>query len=277
MASIRSNRRRTPASLLLLLAVFAAACGSGKPIAVKAPEGDVPSAGQFPHAMLTRLLEAAVTPDGLVDYAEVARQKDLLDLYLGEVSRISPLGQPHLFPTMEDQLAYWIDAENAAALRGVLELGRPKDLSTLGRRLDHMLFVFGGRELSLLDVVGIVRKQFSDPRPFLVMARGRRGGPPLARQAFESKDLDERLESDARAFMRNPRFVQWTAGSGTVRVTRVILDERAEFEKLEPATVQGDLHLIEAINHFLPGREWILATRVEPLPMDERLNDVSNR
>jgi hypothetical protein len=259
VARIRSSRCRTPASLLLFLAAVTTACGSGKPAGVKTPEGDVPSAGQFPHAMLARLLEQAVAPDGLVDYAVVAQQKDLLDLYLGEVARISPLGQPHLFPTVEDRLAYWINAQNAAALKGVLELGRPKDLSTLGSRLDHMPFVFGGRQLSLLGVVGIVRKQFPDPRPFLVMVRGRQGGPPLAREAFEAKDLEERLEAAARAFMKNPRFIQAAPGSETVKVTRVILDERSAFEKLEPATVHGDLLLIEAINHFLPGREWILA------------------
>src|SRR5512147_2381179 len=99
---IPTPRRRVPVPLLLVVAIFAAACGSGVPIQVKAPEGDVPSAGQFPHAMLTRLLEEAVASDGLVDYGPIDRQKDLLDLYLGEVARISPLGQPHLFPTVED-------------------------------------------------------------------------------------------------------------------------------------------------------------------------------
>src|SRR5512139_1419052 len=130
----RRALRRAAGIPLLLLGVLAGACGSGKPVAVTKPEGDVPSAGQFPHAALTRLLEEAVTPEGLVDYAAVERQKDLLDGYLGEVARVSPIGQPHLFPTVEDQLAYWINAHNATALKGVLELGRPRDLSKVGSR-----------------------------------------------------------------------------------------------------------------------------------------------
>jgi len=267
--------RRVPASLLG--ALLALSCSTAAPPATKKPEGDVPSAGRFPHAMFSRVLEKAVAEDGLVDYAAVAEEKETLDAYLGEVARISPIGQPHLFPTVDDQLAYWINAHNATALKGVLELGRPRDLSKVGSRLDRMPFVFGGRKLSLADVAGLVRNQFSDPRPFLVMVRGRRGGPPLAREAFAAKDLEERLEAAARAFMKNTRYVQWTPGSDTVKVTPVILSERSEFEKVQPATVGGDLRLIEALNHFLPGRDWILATKVAPLPLDERLNDVSNR
>jgi len=57
-----------------------------------------------------------------------------------------------------------------------------------------MPFVFGGRKLSLTDVAGLIRSQFPDPRPFLVMA-GPARGPPLAREAFEAKDLEERLEA----------------------------------------------------------------------------------
>ncbi len=275
-------RRRCPlhASALAgtaLVALLSGSCGGGRPVTVKAPEGEIPSAGQFPHATFDRVLETAVSADGLVDYAAVEGQKDLLDLYLGEVARISPIGQPHLFPTFEDQLAYWINAHNAAALEGVLVLGRPKDLSKAGGDLDRMTFTFGGRAMTLLDVASLVRKQFPDPRPVIVLVRGRRGDPPLERKAFEAKDLDERLEAAARAFVKNVSYVRWTPPSDTVYVSRVLLDARREFEKLEPATVHGDTLFIESLNHFLPGREWILAKKVAALPMDERLNDVANR
>ncbi|MFI5180889.1 MAG: DUF547 domain-containing protein [Thermoanaerobaculia bacterium] len=262
---------------LALSALLTAACGGGTPVAVKPPEGDVPSSGQFPHATFSRVLEAAVSPDGLVDYAAVEGQRDLLDLYLGEVARISPIGQPHLFPTMEDQLAYWINAHNAAALKGVLVLGRPMDLSKAGSDLGRMTFTFGGRKMTLAGVAALIRRQFPDPRPFVVLVRGRRSDPPLDQKAFEAKDLEERLEAAARAIVKNPRYVQWTPSSKTVRVSRVLLDERTEFERLLPATLHGDARFIESLNHFLPGRDWILATKVAALPLDERLNDVANR
>ena len=276
MARIPGARRSTATLVLAALALAAVACGTAAP-PPKKPEGDVPSAGRFPHARLTLILEKVVSEDGLVDYAALEKETGALDEYLAEVARISPIGQPHLFPTLEDELAYWINAHNAAALRGVLLLGIPKDLSKRGRELDHLSFVFGGRKLTLLGVTALLRKNYPDARPVVALVRGRRGGPALLREAWEPKDLDAKLDAAARAFVKNPRFIQWTPGSDVVKVTRVILDARGEFEKQQSATVSGDRLLVEAINRYLPGRERILASRVEPLPVDERLNDVSNR
>jgi hypothetical protein len=109
------------------------------------------------------------------------------------------------------------------------------------------------------------------------MVRGRRGGPPLAREAWDPKNLDPKLETAARAFVKNPRYVAWTPDAPVVLVTRVILDARGLWQEQQSATVSGDRLLIEAINHYRPGRERILASRVEALSYDQRLNDVSNR
>jgi hypothetical protein len=275
---VTSSRIVLPASAFVafLGALLALSCSSAAP-PPKKPEGDVPSAGRFPHAMLGRVLEKAVTEDGLVDYGAVAEEKETLDAYLGEVARISPIGQPHLFPTVEDQLAYWINAHNAAALKGILILGVPRDLARKGSELDHMQFDFGGRRMSLLGVAALLRKEYPDPRPVVVMVRGRRGGPPLAREAWDPKDLEPKLEAAARAFVKNPRYVAWTQDAPVVLVTRVILNARGLWEEQPSATVAGDRLLIEAINRYRPGRERILASRVEALPYDQRLNDVSNR
>ena len=276
MARIRGARRAGASVALAALALAAVACGTAAP-PPKTPAGDVPSAGKFPHARLTQILGKVVSEDGLVDYATLEKEKNALDEYLAEVARISPLGQPHLFPTLEDQLAYWINAHNAAALRGVLLLGIPKELSKRGSELDRRSFVFGGRKLTLLGVTALLRKTYPDARPVVALVRGRRGGPALLREAWDPKDLDAKLDDAARAFVKDPRFIQWTPGSDVVKVTRVILDARGEFEKQQSATVSGDRLLVEAINRYRPGRERILASRVEPLPLDERLNDVSNR
>ncbi|MGZ6970457.1 MAG: hypothetical protein ACXVID_02195, partial [Thermoanaerobaculia bacterium] len=82
----------------LFLAVFAlvlegASCQIVKP-SVKAVS-DVPSAGKFPHGILGRLLEKVVK-DGLVDYAAVSVDEEVLEEYLAELARVSPESHPHL-------------------------------------------------------------------------------------------------------------------------------------------------------------------------------------
>jgi len=131
--------------------------------------------------------------------------------------------------------------------------------------------------MTLLAVAARLRKEYPDPRPVVVLVRGRRGGPPLAAEAWDPKDLDPKLEAAARAFVKNPAYVAWTPDAPVVLVTRVILDAKGLWEEQQSATVSGDRLLIEAINHYRPGRERILASRVEALPYDQRLNDVSNR
>src|ERR1039458_8161792 len=72
--AMKPDAERPPVRATIFLVMLAAvlpgaSCEVVKP-SVKA-SSDVPSAGKFPHGLLGRLLEKAVT-DGLVDYAAVS-------------------------------------------------------------------------------------------------------------------------------------------------------------------------------------------------------------
>jgi hypothetical protein len=238
---------------------------------------DVPSAGKFPHAILGRLLEKVVT-DGLVDYAAVSVDEPLLEEYLAEIARVSPESHPHLFPTEPDRLAYWINAHNACALRGVLRFNRPGNLKDIGHRFDSETeYVVGGKNLSLNAMAALAYRRFADARIHFALVRARRGGPPLAKEPWEAADLDARLDAAGRAFLADPRNVDWKPPSLKAGLSRILLDFRAEFEREVPSTVTGDARLLESLNRFRAPREKINATEVYPIPLDERLNDVSNR
>jgi hypothetical protein len=242
------------------------------------PVTDVPSAGRFPHERFGLVLAKVVSPEGLVDYAALSLEESLLDEYLAELARVSPVSHPHLFPTEGDQLAYWINAHNACALRAVLRWNRPARLNGMAGRLDKSTeFLLGGRKMSVIDIVDYARERFTDPRIHFVMVRGRRGGPPLSSEPFLPATLEEQLESAARGFVDDPRHVQWEPPSLQVRLSKVVLDYRGDFERHVGATVSGDPRLIAALNRWRAPRRQLQASSVVPIPFDERLNDVSNK
>ena len=269
-------RLRATIFLAVLSGVLSgASCEVVKPSAK--PVSDVPSAGKFPHALLGRLLDKVVV-DGLVDYAAVSVDEQLLEDYLAEVARVSPDSHPHLFPTEPDRLAYWINAHNACALRGVLRFNRPANLKEIAHRFDsETTYVVGGKNLSLNAMTAIAYKRFTDARVHFALVKARRGGPPLQKEPWEPADLDARLEGAARTFLADPRNVDWKAPALKVGLSRIILDFRVEFEREVPSTVTGDMRLVTSLNRFRAQREKINATEVYPIPMDERLNDAANR
>jgi len=238
---------------------------------------DVPSAGKFPNAIFGRLLDKVVK-DGLVDYGAVSVDEALLEDYLAEVARVSPDSHPHLFPTEPDGLAYWINAHNACALRGVLRFNRPASFKEIAHRFDsETTYVVGGKNLSLNAMTSIAYKRYTDARVHFALVKARRGGPPLQKEAWEPADLDVRLETAARVFLADPRNVDWKAPALKVGLSRILIDFRAEFDREVPSTVDGDMRLVTSLNRFRAQREKINATTVYPIPFDERLNDVANR
>ncbi len=265
--------RRRAALLLFGPALLLSGCGTA--VSVPKATDDVPSAGRFPHGRLGLVLDKVVSADGLVDYAALASDTSDLDAYLAEAARVAPDVQTHLFPTEEDEEAYWINVHNACALKGVLVLGRPASLK--GSPLDSgLLFTIGGKERTLNSLLSRAR-EFSDPRIYAALVQGRRGGPPLARTPYGAADLDARLDEVTRAFVADPRNVSWNPPSTTVRLSLVILQARSDFERQTPDTIDSAQRLIEALNHWRIPSAQILATAIEPLPFDERLNDIHNR
>jgi hypothetical protein len=240
-------------------------------------QSDVPSQGKFPHGIFGRLLEKIVK-DGLVDYATASLEEPLLEEYLAEIARVSPESHPHLFTTEPDRLAYWINAYNACAIRGVLRFNRPPSLKDIAGRFDSdTKYVVGGHDLSLNQISSIAYRKFADARVHFALVKARRGGPPRAKDPWDASDLDDRLEAAAKAFVVDPSNVDWKAPSLKAGFSRLILDFRSDFEREVPSTVSGDPRLVGSINRWRPRTEKVTAIEIYPIPFDERLNDVANR
>lgn len=239
---------------------------------------DVPSAGKFPHARLGVLLDRIVSDDGLVDYAALEKDDTILDEYLAEIARVSPVSNPPLFPIEEDVVSYWINVHNACALRAVLHFRRPKTLEGLEHKFDVSTdFIVGHKSMSLRAIENTVLKTFADPRILFALVAARRGGPPLAKEPWEAATLDKRLDKAARLFVGDSKNVAWTPPSTEAGISRIILSHRSVLEREAPSTVSGDARLVLELNRWRTPKDALLVSRVKPLPVDERLNDVSNR
>ena len=103
-------------AVVLFLAVLLMGCDS-----VIEPRFGPVEPGPFDHAELDLVQQRFVDDFGRVDYDGLARDREPLDRYYRRLSATSPRSNPDFFPTREDELAYWINAYNAAVLVTVLE------------------------------------------------------------------------------------------------------------------------------------------------------------
>src|SRR5262249_29656596 len=152
--------------------------------------------------------------------------------YLAEVARVSPDSHIHLFPTEPDRMAFWINAHNACAIRGVLRFNRPPNLKDLAHRFDaETKYVIGGHAMSLSRVPATASHRFTEGRVHLALGKARRGGPPLAKEAWDPADIDDKLEAAAKVFVADPRNVDWKPPALKVGLSRVLLEFRGDFER----------------------------------------------
>jgi hypothetical protein len=112
-------RRHNRVLLLVALVGMMAGCTTSKP----APEALLPIAAptdSFSHDFFDRVLHRFVDENGRVDYTALAGDATDLDRYYRLLATYSPDSHPQMFPTTADQLAYWINAYNAATINTVL-------------------------------------------------------------------------------------------------------------------------------------------------------------
>ena len=193
----------------LALALFG--CTSVRPAGVVARAASVGPA--FSHAELDDVLARFVDERGLVDYRRLTADPAQLERYHLALTARSPDSDPAVFPTPDDQLAYWIDAYNAAVLsivvayypiRSVTDVGAPFPLWVFSDKIGFFVLqriTLGGESMSLHSLESsIIRGRFTDPRVHFALNCASRGSPRLARSAFTGAALDEQLDRAAKGF-----------------------------------------------------------------------------
>ena len=158
------------------------------------------------NAVLARDVDAT----GRVDFAGLTQDHAKLDEVIKFIEAVDPVSTPSLFPTANAQLAYYIDAYNALAMHGVLEVGVPVRFDWLSRiRFFYMRKVLmGGRSLSLYSLENDIIRPRGDPRVHFALNCMSVSCPRLFKTAFAASDLDHQLDAAAREFVNEERNVR---------------------------------------------------------------------
>lgn len=198
-----------------------------------------PAWGQTPpglpeHRAFTRVLaEAVVGAD--VDYARLAADPSALHAYLAALEAASPGALQAA--SRNDRLAFWINAYNACMLKRVVErypIRRAGGLLGLknraaGRPANSVWQIEDVFQGPHCVVAGVARSQdeieheivrpFGDPRIHFAVNCAARSCPPLAPRAYEGSRLDEQLDAQVAAFLRDPAHFQVSSGDERIVVT----------------------------------------------------------
>ena len=206
--------------LTLLIAVFSlSGCTAIKPVLTT--DEMLIEQNVFPNASFDKVLEKFVNEYGLVDYSSLKQDPDDLDKYYHLVATRSPDSHPELFPNKAHELAYWINAYNAAVIKtilnyypidSVLDVKQPAIFFFLSDKSGFFVFqrlTFGGKTTSLYYLEnGVIRKRFDDPRIHFALNCAALGCPRLPRQSFYGETLDQQLENQTRFFLAEERNYQ---------------------------------------------------------------------
>jgi hypothetical protein len=184
------------------------------------------------HALFDALLAKHVEA-GRVDYRRLTDHPQPLDEYLALLASLPPAALQAM--PRSDQLAYWINAYNAFALKSVVEHYplRRRGIVGLVFPANSIWQIAGvwknrrwraaGQTLSLDQIEhDIIRPVFKEPRSHFVLVCASTSCPDLGMRAYRGDALERQLNEQTRRFLHDPRKgVRIDAAAGTIHVSKI--------------------------------------------------------
>ncbi|MDA2910764.1 DUF547 domain-containing protein [Nitrospiraceae bacterium AH_259_D15_M11_P09] len=153
----------------------------------------------FSHRAFDEVVRDHVV-DGVVDYPAIAAD-NRFEGYLRQLNRVDPVG----LPTRRDQLAFWINAYNAFAVKGILDGYSPRTWFGQIKYFISRDYQVGGERINLYDLERkVLIPDFREPRIHFAIVCASMSCPKLQSWAYSADKLDQQLEQSAKAFINDP-------------------------------------------------------------------------
>jgi len=220
---------------------------------------------EFSHRTFDELLRAYVV-DGVVNYPGITADARF-QAYLLQLDRVDP----NRLPTRQDRLAFWINAYNAFAIKGILDGYSPMTLFGRYRYFIARDYQVGGKTINLYDLERkLLIPNFREPLIHFAIVCASSSCPRLQSWAYSADKLDQQLEESARGFINDPTRNQFDRQQKIARLSMI-------FKWFEDDFIAHSGSLINYVKRYVTdldlARELDAASyRLEFLEYDWRLN-----
>lgn len=210
-----SEKNQITFSLIIILNFVLSACTTIQPI----NNSIVPEQSErFSHQDFDEVLNQNVNENGKVNYSRLQAESEQFERYYQQIASNSPDSNPNAFINQSDQLAYWINAYNAAVIKIVLsyypissieDVKPPLALFFLPDTTGFFLFqkpTFGHITTSLYYLENsVIRERFLEPHVHFALNCASLGCPKLPRYAFNGDKLNQQLDFETKKFFSEKR------------------------------------------------------------------------
>jgi hypothetical protein len=183
------------------------------------------AANDFSHVAFAEALRLHVR-EGWINYGGIAGDQRFSE-YLRQLDRVDPNS---LF-SHKHRLAFWINAYNAFAIKGILDGYSPMTLFGRYRYFIARGYRVGGERINLYDLEQkVLIPDFREPRIHFAIVCASRSCPKLQSWVYSADKLDQQLEESARGFVNDPTRNQFDRQRKLARLSMIFHWFRADFE-----------------------------------------------
>jgi hypothetical protein len=244
-------KRLLPCLLVLTLVCFAHRAQAGKVL------NDQGIAEVFGHHIWSEVLSRAVDSEGRVDWISLRGRPLRLNQYLKQLEAGSPDTVPRLFPTVNHQLAYWINAHNAIAMRLVLDAYPVTHLEQIENFRQVQRYRLGGRLYSLEQIRTLLKQRYPlKPLAVTALTDYAVSSPVPMNTAFQPLMLDAQLKDNLRRYLEDPENAWIPADCSPARLGALLGEnEKALLAALRLENNEAELTMLDFLKPYLPPQE----------------------
>ncbi|MCV6629942.1 MAG: DUF547 domain-containing protein [Flavobacteriaceae bacterium] len=188
------------------------------------------------HAIWDQLLQAYVSPKGVVNYEGLRKEKKKLLQYFEHLQEQMPQGEW----SQDQKMAYWINVYNVYTVWLILKHWPLKSIKDIHRPWKQRFFKLGDKWYNLDEVEHTILRKMNDPRIHFAINCASVSCPKLYNRAFSKGNLQSDLNKLTRAFLADTSKNK--IGKNHIRLSKIFSWFAKDFKK--------DGSLVDFLNQY---------------------------